>query len=242
MTGHRRPRRCSRSWSSSTAIRALAFDLLEQQRSASCCRLRRTTRRRPSARSYDLLVGARRAVLGNPAAARGLYDLLVGEGRRYAATAGGRALRDALAGSAAVDHLRRIWETVSLNVLDGPAPSGVPDAWAELLAEAVTGDGLDDGPGPAAAGGLRLMTHRSARGARRAEPGRRPPGGAGRARPRRSARSPPVRAPSGRPAADGRRLRPPAARDRAASGEAVERARRPATARGVRRRPGRRRR
>jgi hypothetical protein len=42
-----------------------------------------------------------------------------------------------------VDHLRRIWETVSLNALDGPAPGGIPDAWAELLAEAVTGDGLD---------------------------------------------------------------------------------------------------
>ena len=56
----------------------------------------------------------------------------------------GAALRDALAGSAAVDHLRRIWETVSLNALDGPAPpDGAPDAWAELLAEAVTGAGID---------------------------------------------------------------------------------------------------
>lgn len=123
-------------------IRALTFGLLER----STPQLPADPPDGPSAERtiYDLLTGARRAVLGNPAAARGLYDLLVGEGQRYAATPEGAALRDALAGSAAVDHLRRIWETVSLNALDGPAPpDGAPDAWAELLAEAVTGAGID---------------------------------------------------------------------------------------------------
>ncbi len=57
----------------------------------------------------------------------------------------GRALRDALVASEAVENLRRVWETVSLNVLDGPAASNAaPDAWAELLADAVIGHGLDD--------------------------------------------------------------------------------------------------
>lgn len=94
---------------------------------------------------FDLLAGARRAVLGNPAAARGLHDLLVAEGRRYAETPEGAHLRDALAASAAVENLRRVWETVSLNVLDGPAaPTAAPRAWAELLADAVIGHGLDD--------------------------------------------------------------------------------------------------
>jgi len=94
---------------------------------------------------HDLLVGLRRAVLGNPAAARAVYDLLVAEGRRYAGTSAGAALRDALVASEAVDHLRRVWETVSLNVLDGPAPpSMVPDAWAELLADVITGCTIDD--------------------------------------------------------------------------------------------------
>jgi len=93
----------------------------------------------------DLLFGARRAVLGNPAAARGLHDLLVAEGRRYAATPRGSRLRDALAGSEAVENLRRVWEMVSFNVLDGPAgPNAAPDAWADLLADAVIGHGLDD--------------------------------------------------------------------------------------------------
>jgi len=95
--------------------------------------------------AFDLLLGVRRAVLGNPAAARGLHDLLVAEGRRYADTAAGAELRDALVASEAVENLRRVWETVSLNVLDGPASSnGAPDAWAELLADAIVGHGLDD--------------------------------------------------------------------------------------------------
>src|SRR3984893_11313889 len=93
---------------------------------------------------FDLLLGVRRAVLGNPAAARGLHDLLVAEGRRYADTAAGAELRDALVASEAVENLRRIWETLSLNVLDGPAASNAaPDAWAELLADAIIGHGLD---------------------------------------------------------------------------------------------------
>lgn len=94
---------------------------------------------------FDLLLGARRAVLGNPAAARRLHDLLVAEGRRYANTPRGARLRDALVTSEAVENLRRVWEMVSLNVLDGPtAPNGAPDAWADLLADAVIGHGLDD--------------------------------------------------------------------------------------------------
>ena len=74
----------------------------------------------------------------------GGYDLLVAEGCRYAATPSG-AERDALISSEAVENLRRVWETVSLNVLDGPAaPNTAPTAWADLLADAVIGHGLDD--------------------------------------------------------------------------------------------------
>lgn len=95
--------------------------------------------------AFELLVGARRAVLGNPAAARRLHDLLVAEGRRYAATPRGARLRDALATSEAVENLRRVWEMVSLNVLDGPAAANAaPDAWADLLADVVIGHDLDE--------------------------------------------------------------------------------------------------
>lgn len=99
----------------------------------------------PERTAFDLLLGARRAVLGNPAAARAVHDLLVAEGRRYAGTSEGARLRDALASSEGVENLRRIWETVSLNVLDGPAaPGAPPDAWSDLLADALIGRGLDD--------------------------------------------------------------------------------------------------
>ncbi|OBG31071.1 hypothetical protein [Mycobacterium sp. E3198] len=94
---------------------------------------------------FGLLIGARRAVLGNPAAARALHDLLLAEGRRYATTPRGARLRDGLVASEAVENLRRVWEMVSLNVLGGPAaPNAGPDAWADLLVDAVIGGGLDD--------------------------------------------------------------------------------------------------
>lgn len=95
--------------------------------------------------AFDLLLGLRRAVLGSPCAARSIHDLLVAEGRRYAETPSGARLRDALIASEAVENLRRVWETVSLNVLDGPSsPTSAPLAWAELLADAIVGTGLDD--------------------------------------------------------------------------------------------------
>ena len=95
--------------------------------------------------AFDLLLGARRAVLGNPAAARRLHDLLVAEGQRYANTPRGAQLRDGLVASEAVENLRRVWEIVSLNVLDGPAErNAAPEAWADLLADAVIGRGLDE--------------------------------------------------------------------------------------------------
>ena len=84
-------------------------------------------------------------VRDNPAAARRLHDLLVTEGRRYASTPHGARLRDALVASEAVENLRRIWEALSLGVLDGPSsPSGVPDGWADLLADVVVGHVIDD--------------------------------------------------------------------------------------------------
>lgn len=94
---------------------------------------------------FELLIAARRAVLGNPAAARGLHDVLVAEGRRYANTPRGARLRDGLVASEAVEDLRRVWEMLSLNALGGPAaPNGTPDAWADLIVDVVIGQGLDD--------------------------------------------------------------------------------------------------
>ncbi len=125
-------------------IRRLTLDLVEQQ-APQLMPAPPDESEGPERAMFDLLIGTRRAVLGNPTAARGLHDLLVAEGRRYAQTPSGAQLRDALVASEAVENLRRVWETVSLNVLDGPAPADTsPAAWAELLADAVIGHGLDD--------------------------------------------------------------------------------------------------
>ncbi len=74
-----------------------------------------------------------------------VHGLLLAEARRYANTPRGARLRDGLVASEAVENLRRVWEMVSLNVLGGPAaPHAGPDAWADLLADAFIGHGLDD--------------------------------------------------------------------------------------------------
>jgi|GEM_PF-2309550 hypothetical protein len=125
-------------------IRELTLDLIEQQTPQlrpvppdESCGTERTV--------FELLLGARRAVLGNPAAARRVHDVLVAEGRRFATTPDGAQLRDALMASEAVDNLRRVWEALSLSVLDGPAaPNAAPNAWADLLADIAMGHGLDD--------------------------------------------------------------------------------------------------
>jgi hypothetical protein len=125
-------------------IRALTVELVERRTSQLLPAPLHDDANSSAPAVYDLLVQARRAAFANPAAARQLSELLVAQGRRYAQTPAGAELRDALVGSEAVDHLRRVWEMVSLNVLDGPAsPSGVPDAWVELLADAVAGRAID---------------------------------------------------------------------------------------------------
>jgi hypothetical protein len=127
-------------------IRALTLDLVEQSAPQLLPAPPQGTAG-PERAVFELLLGARRAVLGNPAAARGVHDLLVAEGVRYAQTPEGTRLRDALTASETVENLRRVWETVSLNVLDGPASSAAaPTAWVELLADAIIGASRADDP------------------------------------------------------------------------------------------------
>ena len=125
-------------------IRELTLDLVEQQ-TPRLVPAPPDDSDGPERTVFDLLLGVRRAVLGNTAAARRVHDMLVAEGRRYANTPRGARLRDGLVASEAVENLRRVWEMVSLNVLDGPAaPDAAPDAWADLLADAVIGRVLDN--------------------------------------------------------------------------------------------------
>ena len=93
----------------------------------------------------EVLQGARRAVIEQPALAHAITSFLVGEGRRYAETAEGRRWLDALRDAPEVERLRRIWEATTLNVLDdGHDGNGVPQAWVDLLAD-LTATGSVDG-------------------------------------------------------------------------------------------------
>lgn len=90
----------------------------------------------------DALAGvveaASRFVLAHPAAAQVLFRALVDEGRRIAATPGGRRLQDALAASELVRRGRAFWDGSALALLeDAPdvlLPAGVREALLHRLA------------------------------------------------------------------------------------------------------------
>ena len=126
-------------------IRELTLDLIERESPAVAARPRRTRPAGPSGRystSFSAHAARCSATPRRPAVCTTCSSPRAAATRTHPT---GRELRDALATSEAVENLRRVWETVSLNVLDGPAaPGAAPDAWAELLADAVIGHGLDD--------------------------------------------------------------------------------------------------
>jgi hypothetical protein len=87
-------------------------------------------------RLVEILRRVRRAVIDQPALAHALTSFLVGEGWRYAETEEGQRWLDALRDAPEVERLRRIWEAMTLNLLDDQHDQGdVPTAWVDLLAD-----------------------------------------------------------------------------------------------------------
>lgn len=84
----------------------------------------------------DLLRSARAAMLKDPVGARALVAFLAAEGRRYAETPTGAMWRDALLASPYLDHLRDLWESVSLDIFDHVDEEDlVPTAWVDMLSD-----------------------------------------------------------------------------------------------------------
>lgn len=92
----------------------------------------------PEDELFDALGAAQTALVRHPIAAQALFSALVAEGRRYAATPDGAALRARLAGSDLIRRGRVLWEVGTLNVLeenpDGVLPSKVVDALVQAAA------------------------------------------------------------------------------------------------------------
>lgn len=81
---------------------------------------------------------AQRLILRYPIAAQALFSAAVEEGRDYAKTAEGAALRQRLAGSDLVRRGRVVWEVGTLNVLEEETTTVIPSKVMDALAKAAT--------------------------------------------------------------------------------------------------------
>lgn len=86
----------------------------------------------------ELLKQARMAILEGPAGARSIVKLLVAEGQRYSETDEGSEWQRRLLSSEELEHLREIWEAMSLSIFDDlEDDQPIPSAWLELIGDVV---------------------------------------------------------------------------------------------------------
>ncbi|WP_437899290.1 hypothetical protein [Sorangium sp. So ce124] len=91
----------------------------------------------------DVLRRAQLLLLRHPVAAQAAFSALIAEGRRFAATPEGAAWTAALASSDLLRHGRRVWDAVSLNLLEEDPETIVPSAYLEALLRAAKSADLD---------------------------------------------------------------------------------------------------
>ncbi len=83
-----------------------------------------------------LLSRAQRLILKYPFAAQAIFSAFVAEGRRFAETPEGSALRDELARSELVERCRVVFQFVTHNVLEERPSPGLPSAILDAFVEA----------------------------------------------------------------------------------------------------------
>jgi hypothetical protein len=80
-----------------------------------------------------------RAIVKHPVAAQAIYSALVREGRAYAETAEGQALRERLVRSEAAARVRTAWEAVSFGMLEHDAkPGAIPSVLVDVFVQAIS--------------------------------------------------------------------------------------------------------
>jgi hypothetical protein len=87
---------------------------------------------------FAVLRHAQRLILRYPVAAQALFAAAVAEGRAYALTPEGAALRQRLAGSDLIRRGRVVWEVGTLNVLEEEPSTALPSKVMDALAKAAT--------------------------------------------------------------------------------------------------------
>jgi hypothetical protein len=109
----------------------------------------------------ELLRRAQLLLLRHPVAAQAAFVALMAEGRRFAATPEGASWKEALASSELLRQGRRVWDAVSLNMLEEDATTVIPSAYLEALLRAAKSADVD---------ALLQALHDAAKGGQRAAP------------------------------------------------------------------------
>jgi hypothetical protein len=91
----------------------------------------------------ELLRRAQLLLLKYPVAAQAAFAALIAEGRRFAATPEGAEWAAALAGSDLVRQGRRVWDAVTMNMLEENPNTVVPSAYLEALLRAARSTDLE---------------------------------------------------------------------------------------------------
>ncbi len=87
---------------------------------------------------FAALRQAQQLILRYPVSAQALFASVVAEGRAFAETPDGAALRDRLAGSELIRRGRVVWEVGTLNVLEEEPATALPSKLMDALAKAAT--------------------------------------------------------------------------------------------------------
>jgi hypothetical protein len=85
----------------------------------------------------------RRLILSHPLAAQALYAALMGEGRRFAATASGQAWAERLRKSQLVLQGAAAWESLTLNILEDDESAILPSALVDAFVQATQRSDLE---------------------------------------------------------------------------------------------------
>jgi len=98
----------------------------------------------PEVRLRRLLVQAHTFLMEHPLAARAVFSGLAAEGRAYAKSENGAALREQLRQSSLVRRGALLWNSLTMGMLDDNEPTRLPSAYLDALVEAATTENLEE--------------------------------------------------------------------------------------------------
>ncbi|MBZ5710992.1 hypothetical protein [Nannocystis pusilla] len=89
----------------------------------------------PERRLVDAAIRVHALLVEHPVATRALVSAFAAEGRRFAGTPAGEALRDRLLRSRLVRRGALLWNSLTMGLIDDTEPTALPSAYVDVLVE-----------------------------------------------------------------------------------------------------------